>query len=276
MRSTLRSRPPGSERKRRRNSDVPLRGQRKSDSMRGSHGRHFRSLTSSSVPRVGGGARLTGRCLAASENIRLHRNAAYSHPATLVTRRSSIVFFPVTERDRRFVVPFAWQRDGERQVDGELSLRAVADPLPIRVKAAPPIEEEAELWASVLLGYEALAVLPEEVMIRRTARATAPRRGAAPRRTPAPPSLPRYPASRRISPSLTPTGRTLHAHWVTGHIRILPEGWSCSSGARREAFKVGISLSAGETWVRPHARGLGADERLTFTWRVPDEAASLI
>ena len=32
-----------------------------------------------------------------------------------------------------------------------------------------------------------------------------------------------------------------------GHIRLLPEGWSCSSEAEKEAAKVGISLGLGET-----------------------------
>ena len=64
------------------------------------------------------GTALVERCLVASEAIRVRRNAAYSHPASLTSRRSRVTFYPVAEQaGSRFVVPIplAPSRRGGRQ-----------------------------------------------------------------------------------------------------------------------------------------------------------------
>jgi hypothetical protein len=42
-----------------------------------------------------------------------------------------------------------------------------------------------------------------------------------------------------------------------------------SDEAKAAACAVGMELQQGETWVRPHARGLPDDAELQFSWRIP-------
>ena len=223
------------------------------------------------------GTALVERCLVASEAIRVRRNAAYSHPASLTSRRSRVTFYPVAEQAAAASsFPFRWHPPGAEDVRGYLRLKSTTDPLPILVIAPTRLEREGELWAAVLLGYEALSVLPDDMTPPPRQTPTYRGRPSVPRNVSRLPSLPRNPSRRRLSPFLAPSGKTARAHWVTGHIRLLPEGWSCSSEAEKEAAKVGISLGLGETWGRPHARGLAAHELLTFQWRVPNEAQAIL
>ncbi len=225
-------------------------------------------------PPSGLSADLIARCLEASEQIRLHRNASYSNPVSLATASSTVVFLPVRDGERGvLVVPFRFGASSF-EVRGSLILRKTR-PLPIYVLVPDGFESIEKLWAAVLLGYEVVSVLPfrerggpasissPTVSTGRPGRT--PRRGSTEIASP-----------RRVSPFLTAIGRAAVAHWVVGHVRDLPEGQRCSEDKLHEARQVGIELAPGQTWVRPHARGFDPQEALTFRWTVPAVAADIL
>ncbi|MGE3795398.1 MAG: hypothetical protein AB7I38_15940 [Dehalococcoidia bacterium] len=218
---------------------------------------------------------LRARCLQASESIRLSRNAAYSNPVALKTPSYSIVLLPVREGDRGVpVVPYRFEA-GELSVRGHLRLRASSDPLPIYALVPDDFRLTAELWAAVLLGYEVISVLRTSQRPDAARSSTRWEQGRRDRRGPRR-GRTEIPRRREISEHLTAVGRAAVAHWVVGHVRELSEGMRCSDDALREAQLVGIELAPGQTWVRPHARGLARDEELTFRWTVPEVAARLL
>mgnify|MGYP001592000379 CR=1 FL=1 len=47
----------------------------------------------------------------------------------------------------------------------------------------------------------------------------------------------------------------LSPHWISGHIRRLPEGWNASAAAMQHAAEFGFRLNPSETFVRPHEVG---------------------
>ncbi len=61
----------------------------------------------------------------------------------------------------------------------------------------------------------------------------------------------------------------LLSSYVAGHRRRLRPGQRRSDEAARNAEAVGIQLGDGETWVRPHSRGVPEDAILTFSWNAP-------
>lgn len=48
---------------------------------------------------------------------------------------------------------------------------------------------------------------------------------------------------------------SLSPHLVSGHLRVLPEGWESSEKAQENATEFGITLKEGTTFVMPHQRG---------------------
>jgi hypothetical protein len=129
--------------------------------------------------------------------------------------------------------------------------------------------KQGQVWAAALLGFAALTVLPEFVETRR--RTSRPRTGISTTVSsgrPTPRAVPRV-RRRYVGQALVPTGWTATAHWVVGHIRVLPHGSEASATAESEAARVGIGLRSGQTWVRPHVRGGSTDRPLTFQWQAP-------
>jgi hypothetical protein len=68
--------------------------------------------------------------------------------------------------------------------------------------------------------------------------------------------------------SLTPTAETLllGGQYVVGHRRQLQPGQTAGARACENAALVGIPLRDGETWVKPHTRGLSDRMTLSFHW----------
>jgi hypothetical protein len=214
-------------------------------------------------------ANLLELCLSASEDIRFHRTAAFSNPVTLITPSFELTFRPIDSHEIGLRACFSYKTATEA-IEGELRLSDSRKPLPIIVHGAVGIDTVTIVWAAVLLGFAALTVLPEFVdrppanRPHRQARRSTPRIPTATPRT-----APRV-RTRYHSATLVPTGWTATAHWVVGHVRILPDGNEASHEAEREAAQVGITLRAGETWVRPHVRGGSPDRTLTFRWQPPE------
>lgn len=215
---------------------------------------------------------LRAACLEGSDNIRLHRTAAFGTPVTLALGAVEVTFDPVERFAGGHIVPFRFV-DERHQTRGHLRLFG-AGLLPMALEELTLAGSE-RIYVAVVLGFEALTVRPEfanyEVSVT-----TSSRRGGA-----GPPSGPRTataaerraPARPRVYASRTgvlePLGSTRTAHWVAGHIRLLAPGSSASDEAIAAAGEVGIGLRSGETWVRPHVRGLGAEETLSFRWHAP-------
>jgi hypothetical protein len=213
------------------------------------------------------------QCLEASNSIRTRRNAAFSQPVTLSTvGRTVVTFFPVQSLGDGAVAPIVFDY-GEAKVICDLLLNGDHDPLTLLIRTE--VRDPAGVWALSLLGFATLTVLPEPELAApanprphathgRRPRASAPARLRAPSRV------------RYLSRDLEPTGITRTAHWVLGHVRVLPEGSTHSPGAREEAKKLGITLAPQQTWVRPHARGLLPNQALTFKWKLSHELLALV
>jgi hypothetical protein len=217
---------------------------------------------------------LAERCLEASRAIRTKRNAAFGNPVSLSTAGLTVVtFFPVRD-DGEPYVPIVHER-GEQRVKCHLRITGTGDPLTLVVR--DETDDLAGVWALSLLGFATLTVVEEPVSGAHASRK--PRslstgghktrsRGFAQPRTAA--------RMRYISRDLEPTGITRTAHWVVGHIRLLRDSQNHTPHAAQEARRQGITLRGNQTWVRPHVRGLSSTEPLTFRWRLPHEALSLI
>jgi hypothetical protein len=211
-------------------------------------------------------ADLRHACMQASTAIRTARTAAYSNPVSLTAAGFRLTFDPVHARGREFSVHFMYDDYG-RKMRGRLFLSGHSDPLPVEIEGDATEQECGRAWAAVLLGFEALTVFPEfvEDFVRPSRRMGVSRdhAGVRPAR-----QLPRM-RRRSFGNGLFATGWTATAHWVAGHIRLLPYGHQPSSDAEREAASVGISLRSGQTWVRPHVRGGLPNQALTFDWDAP-------
>jgi hypothetical protein len=208
--------------------------------------------------------------IAASEDLRLRRTAAYPRAVSVASGRFELRFSPVELSGGVPSTAFMYSERGIA-IQGRLWLQASSDPLPLTLAVRGQPLEEARLHALVLLAFCALSVMPDfgRPQTRRASRprmqATSTTRGS--RR------LPRSARRRSSTTQLEATGKTARAHWVVGHVRQLSEGREASPEAIELAAAVGIALQDGETWVQPHVRGFGARETLTFRWRAPDVVA---
>lgn len=220
-------------------------------------------------------------CLQASEDIRLHRTAAFGTSVNVAIGSVKLTFDPVETVPAGHIVRFRFE-DEHGETRGHLRLFG-ADPLPMAVESRN-LFDAARIYACVVLAFAALTVRPEFVNETpgRAARGTR-RHGAV-----SPPAdrvrLVQRSASvwsRRTQRVVgggvfEPLGATRTAHWVVGHVRVLSHGQHASEEAVAAAAAVGIRLRSGETWVRPHVRGLAPDESLSFRWHAPSHVLAAL
>jgi hypothetical protein len=110
-------------------------------------------------------AALRDECLAASENIRLNRTAAFSNRVTLITDAFELTFDPLDSSGGALSTRFEYSKGSDR-ITGQLRLGGLSDPLPVILYGAPDTDLAAKVWASVPLGFAALTVLPDFVAVR--------------------------------------------------------------------------------------------------------------
>ena len=197
---------------------------------------------------------LAALCLAASEDIRLRRSIAFSHPVTLTTGTLRLRFDPIEGPTHALRVPFRVRyEDGD--VVGWMRLWK-GNPVPLAFERPPASGIELAVWASIILAFSDLTVWPEEVVSsgpspRPMQRLAISSRGKpATKKSLAPRQRRRYPEHQRGL-----TWGTLQAHFVVAHRRWLPEGYEASAEKIEEAARVGIRLAPGQTWVTGHVRG---------------------
>lgn len=216
----------------------------------------------------------------ASSRIRTERSLEFGHPVVLQTPSLEVRFEPISAAGVT-ELPFSYS-DGSRRLAGNLRLRTPQDPLALALTDAAADEPLiAEAWALALLGYAELTCEPQEPLV-----ATAERRR---RSTTAMPhggfrvgeqlardvaetsGPPRRKRDVRFSVHLLADAQTQRvlAGCVAGHRRVLPPGQSAGEAAQQYAACLGISLRAGETWVRAHLRGAPACCELRFHWHPP-------
>jgi hypothetical protein len=231
-----------------------------------------------SVP-PGASQPLIEACLAASESIRLERNAVLPRQVELRARSLALRFDPIQGNPPMLRVPFSLSFAGGSEIAGHLQLWT-SDPLTLAFKQPPAPRDLVRAWAAVLLGFADLTVWPEQEFIRSSGgsstRSKRPRARASSRSN-SPQSIPRR-RRRYIGTRARIDLGTLRGYMVVGHRRWLPDGQSASAENTREAASLGIVLEAGQTWVRPHVRAgtSGGPRQITAHWDPPSALAELI
>ncbi len=206
--------------------------------------------------------------LQASGRIRLERRMVFARPVALETERGQLTFSPIVGSVGDLVVPFRLVI-GEAAVDGGIALSGQSDPLVLELYRDGKDVDDVFLWVSALCGF---ADLTTHDLVT-SARATDRRAGFRARNTAAREwrqarAVPIRRAQSAWPPHLQPLGNTAQdlASHVVGHRRRLAEGRSAGREAVERAAAVGIRLRPGETWVRPHVRGLPTGDDLRFRW----------
>lgn len=210
--------------------------------------------------------------LRASARLRTARTRAFSRAAVLEAELYILRFEPVYARSQ-VVLPFTYRENDGPEIVGALELESTSDPITMLVVGTPDEATVLRAWAAGLLGYAELTCIPEPSVTERGRNrgrgdrsgdpgAAKQKRGSVPRR----PSRGRQRVT--FSHALTPVGSTATyaASHVAGHRRQLKPGHRCSDDQRLAARTHGIALSTGETWVRPHERGVPRDFVLRFAW----------
>ena len=223
----------------------------------------------------GTSAELEVLCMAASTDIRLHRQLVLSRPAILRTGNARVRILPVIGDDELLICPFSLDVD-RRSTAAAIVLPSKKSPVPVVVDARADDDLQTASWALGLLAFAALTA-PEPARddpARPRQRAAHPGRRA----RPAAPRERRLPRSRRLfSRTLEPVGGHEHAaSFVAGHRRRLYEGRHASSQAIARARAVGIILRADETWVRPFERGTPKGAEIEFNWQCPAAVRRLL
>jgi hypothetical protein len=208
----------------------------------------------------------------ASRKIREERRHAFDRPITLEYELGSFILSPIVGTPEFLRVPFVFLRDRKR-VEGDILLSSNRDPLPVH------IDEEADLmlesvWAGALLALADATCfeLPssterrEPVVSRPSPSKEGSRSGGSGYRR-----MRSSPRSEIWPSHLRPVGAWARysGAFVSGHRRHLHDGWSASADAEN-ARRVGIVLGPGETWVKPHARGLPYQLEIRFKWRAAE------
>jgi hypothetical protein len=210
-------------------------------------------------------------CLDASRRIRQERQVAYDRPVILLCAAGDLTLLPVTGSVTRLRMPFRLS-SGTTTLNGELLLED-RDPLPLLIDASTADDDAlATAWAYALRGFADATCIdlhadwpPPPGSTRPIPRLPVPVSPRAPAQI--------LPRRRPWSAHLDPVG-----HWtrysgslVAGHRRRLTEDKTASAEAHERARQVGITLGAGETWVRPHARGIPDGTEIRFLWHTPAE-----
>jgi hypothetical protein len=222
---------------------------------------------------IGPGA--AAAALAASERIRTQRTLAFGHGVVLRSGEDRIRFEPITSEGGRVEAPFSWSPAGAAPFHAALRLRTPDDPLAIAFRDGVSESELAFAWIVALAAFAELTCVdiiePSRPRLDRAPAVAQPQpRAGGGARTRRPRGVAR---PSMFSPALQPIGATTQviASYVAGHRRRLRPGQRSSDEAKAAARAVGIELQPGETWVRPHARGLPDDAELQFSWRIPRE-----
>jgi hypothetical protein len=208
----------------------------------------------------------------ASDRIRTERVLDFGHPVVVLFADDAQLRFELIDSGPPVALPFTY-RDGDEQLRACLRLKTPAGPLALGVEAEDAQRSAliAAAWLRALLAYADLTCRRASRVDAERAREPGerPRRGATSTQS----------AQRRalvlsgnsgapVWERLAPTSRThsLLSSYVAGHRRVLPAGRKPSAEAVAYAQRIGVQLPAGQTWVRPHARGLPNDTELVFRW----------
>jgi hypothetical protein len=209
-------------------------------------------------------------CLEASSKIRNKRQVAYENPVVLESEYGELTLLPITGPEERLLVPFQLG-DGVDELVGELLL-ADHDPLPLLIRPEVDDDEALAAWTCALLGFaDATCIEIEPAPPAPPRRLSRPRWGAATPRSRGGGASRAVPRRRPWPEHLEPVGRWVRysGAFVAGHRRRLNEGQNASAEARARARQVGIVLGPGETWVRPHTRGIPDGLEMRFRWTAP-------
>ena len=224
---------------------------------------------------VGPEAEAAALAASPSERIRTKRTLAFGHVVVLRSNEDQVRFEPITSGGGPVEAPFTWFKAGAAPLRAALRLRTPGDPLAIAFNDGVDESDLARAWLVGLAGFAELTCVeitePPDRRLDRPPRSTSP--GSRSGRQ-SPPRRPHAGARRSMfSAALRPIGATAHiaGSYVAGHRRRLRPGQRSSDEAKAAARAVGIELQQGETWVRPHARGLPEDAELQFSWRIPKE-----
>jgi hypothetical protein len=205
--------------------------------------------------------------LEASRRIREERSYDYGeHVVRIAGEGFTLRLRPIRLTHGAVEAPITLARDGASTIDAALRLRTPTDPLAIAFDESVPKEAAIDAWVVALLCFADLtcAEPPDE-------RTLGSARGSRRSGTTGQRGGHRHSGVSTVGAHLTPTGPNAHvASRVAGHRRRLKSGKRCGSQAREFANAVGITLAqTGETWVRPHTRGIPPDIELEFVWSGP-------
>lgn len=209
--------------------------------------------------------------LEASRRIREERSHDYGeHVVRISSDDFTLRFQPIRLEHGAVEAPFSLTRGGTSTVDAALRLVTPTDPLAIAFDRSVPANTVVDAWLVALVCFAELTCTepPDQPMPwvghssrpRTDGRARTRSRGAHSRS-----------GGPTVGGGLNPTGANAPvASHVAGHRRRLAAGQRCGSKARELANAVGITLAkTGETWVRPHPRGIPRDAELEFVWSGP-------
>jgi hypothetical protein len=210
--------------------------------------------------------------LEASRRIREERSHDYGeHVVRISGDDFTLRFRPVHIAHGAVEAPLTLEHDGARTVDAALRLRTPTDPLAIAFDEDLPVKTVVDAWVLALRCFAELtcAEPPDEQTpggARSSRRRPTDGRARTTRR-----SARRQSGGSVVGAQLNLSGPHAHvASRVAGHRRRLAAGQRCGSEAREFANSVGITLAkTGETWVRPHTRGLPPNTELEFVWSGP-------
>ncbi len=216
--------------------------------------------------------------LTASTRLRTQRHFAFRNPVKLTATGLLLTFEPIRYRAGGVEVPFRLERSDERPVEAVLRLTGTTDPLAVAFSHESDEAAVLQAWPIALAGFAdltCLEIVSASRQQQRDRRTEQPRGDGPIARTRAGHMVP----SRRVrggggfgwSSRLSPVGATgeLTASFVAGHRRQLHPGQHCGEEALATARSFGIQLRPGETWVKPHERGMPSDVLVELAWRLP-------
>jgi hypothetical protein len=216
-------------------------------------------------------AELRAACIEASRRLRLERQVAYDRPVVLICSIGELTLLPVIENDRGFSLPFQLAF-GSGTIRAQLVL-ADRDPLPLEIREDVALEDAVIGWTNALIGFADVTCIHLHSPAMRAPHEHRPTASSA-ASVPSPRRTSRIRHGGHPWPShLVPVGRWARysGSLVAGHRRRLTAGRTASDEAHQRARQVGITLRPGETWVRPHARGIPEALEMRFQWHRPDE-----